>query len=96
MCSGAGLTATIHAGLVPTSPDAAAFGPAFLEHRLTDGDDYELILAVPPGHESLFFSACAELAVTKIGVFSAGVPGVTVLDEAGAVMTFVKSGWRHF
>ncbi len=49
MCKGAGLGAVIHAGLVPTSPQAAAFGPAVLESRLTDGDDYELLLAVPPG-----------------------------------------------
>jgi thiamine-monophosphate kinase len=96
MCAGANLAATIHAGLVPTSPAAAAFGPGYLEHRLTDGDDYELILAVPPAHESLFFVACADLAVTKIGTFSARPAGLTVLDESGAPMTFQKSGWRHF
>jgi len=96
MCAGAGLAATIHAPLVPTSPAAAAFGPDYLEHRLTDGDDYELILAVPPARESLFFVACADLAVTKIGTFAPGPAVVTVLDESGTAMTFQKSGWRHF
>jgi thiamine-monophosphate kinase len=96
MCKGAGLAAIIHAALVPASPQAAAFGAAALDSRLTDGDDYELLLAVPAAKAAALKTACGELPVTKIGAFSNGPASVTVLDTAGAPMTFAKQGWRHF
>jgi thiamine-monophosphate kinase len=95
LCAGAGLSAVIEASLVPTSPQAAAFGPDYLEARLTDGDDYELLLAVPPAQEQALLTACGTLRVTKIGSFQPG-SGVQVLDEAGAPLTFSRPGWRHF
>jgi thiamine-monophosphate kinase len=95
MCKGAGLGAVIYAGLVPASGPAAAMGLAMLESRLTDGDDYELLLAVPPGNEGALKAACLDLPVTKIGVFEPGSV-VRVMNDAGAVMEFEKTGWRHF
>lgn len=95
MCRGAGLSAVIRAGLVPASPQAAAFGPAFLESRMTDGDDYELLLAVPPGNGDALQAACGDLKITRIGAFQAG-SGVQVLSDTGAEMKFKKPGWRHF
>ena len=95
MCKGAGLGATIRAGLVPTSPQAAAFGSAVLESRLTDGDDYELLLAVSPANREALKAACGDLQITQIGTFAPG-EGVRVLDDAGAVMTFKHAGWQHF
>ena len=94
MCKGAGLSAVIRAGLVPVSP-AAACGEAALEARLTGGDDYELLLAVPPGQGEALKAACGDLRVTKIGMFQAG-NGVHVLNDSGAMMQFTKPGWRHF
>jgi thiamine-monophosphate kinase len=96
MCEGAGLAATVHAALVPASEEAAAYGDACLESRLTDGDDYELILAVPKARELALRAACGKLRVTKIGGFAAGMPTVTVLNDAGTPMIFSKSGWQHF
>ncbi len=95
MCKGAGLSAVIRAGLVPVSPAAAACGEAALEARLTGGDDYELLLAVPPGQGEALRAACGDLRVTKIGMFQAG-NGVHVLNDSGAMMQFTKPGWRHF
>ncbi len=95
MCKGAGLSAVIRAGLVPVSPAAAACGEAALEARLTGGDDYELLLAVPPGQGEALKAACGDLRVTKIGMFQAG-NGVHVLNDSGAMMQFTKPGWRHF
>ena len=95
MCKGAGLSAVIRAGLVPVSPAAAACGEAALEARLTGGDDYELLLAVPPGQGEALKAACDDLRVTKIGMFQAG-NGVHVLNDSGAMMQFTKPGWRHF
>jgi thiamine-monophosphate kinase len=95
MCKGAALGATIHAGRVPTSPQAAAFGPAALESRLTDGDDYELLLAVPPANRAALKAACGDLQITQIGIFEPG-EGLKVLDDAGAVLKFERGGWQHF
>ncbi|OYV32655.1 MAG: thiamine-phosphate kinase, partial [Acidocella sp. 20-61-6] len=95
MCRGAGLSAVLRAGLVPASAQAAALGGQMLETRLTGGDDYELLLAVPPGHGEALKAACGALKVTKIGVFQAG-EGVHVLDESGEMMKLSATGWNHF
>jgi thiamine-monophosphate kinase len=95
VCKASGLGAVIQAGRVPVSSAAAAFGPEYLEARLTEGDDYELLLAVPPGREAALLAACGALPVTRIGIFEPGA-GVRVLDDAGAPMAFARSGWRHF
>jgi thiamine-monophosphate kinase len=96
MCQGAGLAAIIHAALIPTSPEAAAQGDHHLEPRLTDGDDYELLLAVPPEQKGALHTACGALQITKIGLFSPGPPVATILDPAGNPLTFKKTGWQHF
>jgi thiamine-monophosphate kinase len=96
ICQQSAVAAEIFAHLVPASPQAALFGDALLEARLTDGDDYELLLAVPAENAEALRNACGALPVTKIGVFSAGEPRVEVLDRSGAKMQFSKSGWRHF
>jgi thiamine-monophosphate kinase len=96
ICKASGLAATIQAALVPASPQAAAFGEQYLESRLTDGDDYELVLSVPPAREAALLTACGSVPVTKIGTFHAGPPTVTVQDISGRPITFSKQGWRHF
>lgn len=94
MCKGARLSAVINAALVPASAAAAACGEAALETRLTGGDDYELLLAVPPGQGEVLKAACGGLRVTKIGMFQPG-EGVHVLNDAGAMLRFARPGWRH-
>lgn len=94
ICRESGLSAVIDAHAVPTSPQAAALGPAYLETRLTGGDDYELVLAVPPGNLSALYKACGDLPVTEIGVFQ---PGAGVVVQAGGeVLNLLSSGWKHF
>jgi len=95
LCKAANLGATLHAATIPTSPAAAALGPDYLESRLTGGDDYELLLAVPAANERALRTARGTLPLTKIGAFHPG-EAVTVLDEAGQPMTFTKQGWQHF
>jgi thiamine-monophosphate kinase len=96
ICKASGVAATIDECSIPISPAAAAFGRAMLETRLTDGDDYELVLAVPKGNEQTLLDACKDVPVTRIGVFHTGQPHVTVHDDAGQPVTFSKQGWRHF
>ncbi|WP_297371227.1 thiamine-phosphate kinase [Acidocella sp.] len=90
-----GLAATIQAAAIPTSPEAARFGDAALPERLTGGDDYELLLAVPPGHDAALRAACGAVPVTRIGQFTAG-QGVRVLGGDGADLPLPRTGWAHF
>ncbi len=96
ICKTSGVAARIEESLVPTSAEAAAFGREMLEARLTDGDDYELILAVPPENAAALRHACGSLRVTEIGVFLDGEPDVEVIGIDGAPIVFTKQGWRHF
>ena len=65
---------------------------------LAGGDDYELLLAVPPACENALrdASATAGIPVTRIGTFHSGAPEVTVLDGDGRPLDIAKGGWSHF
>lgn len=94
ICRESGVGAVIDAHKVPISPQAAALGPDYLETCLTGGDDYELVLAVPPEKVGLLHAACGTLRVTEIGVFRPGTDVQILLD--GRVLDSSLSGWRHF
>jgi thiamine-monophosphate kinase len=96
ICRASGVAAQIEAAKIPISAAAAAHGDTMLEARLTDGDDYELVLAVPKGHENALRTACGDVPVTRIGMFADGEPRVTVRDDVGQALIFSKQGWRHF
>ena len=97
LCHLAGLGARIEAARVPLSPAAAAAGPAWRKACLTGGDDYELLLAVPPSQAAALqqLAEAAGVAVTRIGVFVPG-EGVLALDEHGAPIVLDSPGWSHF
>ena len=97
LCRLSGLGARIHAPLVPLSPAAAAAGPDWLQTCVTGGDDYELLLAVPPGRTAALqdVAAAAEVQVTRIGSFMPGRE-VVLLDGQGARMALDRPGWSHF
>ena len=98
MCRASGLGAVIDAAAVPMSDAARAAGPQWLETRLTGGDDYELLLAVPPGREDALRAAAAKtgVPVTRIGRFHSGASGVMVLGPGGKPLALTKGGWSHF
>ncbi|GAN77096.1 thiamine-phosphate kinase [Acidisphaera rubrifaciens] len=106
LCRASGVSAEIDAGAVPAS--AAAFGvggqgdrTAWLATRLTGGDDYEIVMAVPPGRLAALRARAGALGipVTPIGVCRppgpGEPPGVTVLHD-GAALTLGPGGWSHF
>jgi thiamine-monophosphate kinase len=94
----AGLAAEIEAALVPLSDVARAAGPAWFATCLTGGDDYELLLAVPPAHDAALRQAAqaAGMPVTRIGNFHPGAPGVMVRDPNGRELPLNRPGWSHF
>jgi len=98
MCRASGVAARIAADSVPMSGAAQSVGPDWLETRLTGGDDYELLLAIPPSNEAalLAASSAAGIPVTRIGTFHSGAPEVMVLGPSGESLSFEKGGWSHF
>lgn len=89
ICRASGCGAEIVAALVPASGAARAAGDAWLARRLTGGDDYELLLAVPPDVTPPF-------PATRIGTFTAGAPEVGVLGPDGLPVALSSGGWSHF
>lgn len=98
LCRAGDLAAEIAAAAVPRSDAARAAGPNWMPTCLTGGDDYELLLVVPPAHEPALQEAtrAAGVPVTRIGHFLAGTPAVTVHGPDGQPMQFATGGWSHF
>ncbi len=96
ICRASGIAAEIDATAVPLSAPARAAG--MLERCLTGGDDYELLLAVPPEREPALLreAAAAGIPVTRIGRFLPGAPRVTVRAADGTKMPLQRGGWSHF
>lgn len=92
-----GVGARIDAASVPLSDAARQAGPDWLATCLTGGDDYELLLAVPPAHDDALRRAAAArgVAVTRIGRFDRTLSGVTVQGPSGETMAFARTGWSH-
>jgi thiamine-monophosphate kinase len=98
LCRAGGLGAEIDADAVPLSAAARAAGPEWLATCLTGGDDYELLLAVPPDREPALKAAGAATGtpVTHIGRFVAGEPKLVVRTADGAPLRIEQPGWSHF
>ena len=94
LCRASGLRAEIDAGLVPMSDAARAAGAGWLETRLTGGDDYELLLAVPTEQEAAL--TAQDIPVTRIGTFHSGSAEVMVRGASEEILAFDKGGWSHF
>ncbi len=98
ICRASSVIAEIEAAKVPLSSQARAAGPEWLSACLTGGDDYELLLAVPPAREAALQQAAqaAGVAVTRIGAFRSGPPEVVVRGADGQPMSLARGGWSHF
>lgn len=101
-----GLSVTIRAADVPLSEAAQAAGSAWLETCLTGGDDYEILMAIPPERElalqshGVLQTQHGPVTMTRIGAFRPttgphGRPNVQVVDALGAPMVFSQGGWSH-
>jgi thiamine-monophosphate kinase len=73
-------------------------GRSPLEHALGDGEDFELVLAMPPGAARALVQAAAhpplELPVTIIGEVTAQ-PGLLAEDDAGERRPLEPRGYVH-
>jgi thiamine-monophosphate kinase len=101
LCRVSGVTATIEAARVPLSDGARAAlarEPALIEMILTGGDDYEVLASVAPDKlASLRDQASAKgVAITEIGIVSAGDTEPRVLDRHGQTLAFTRPSFSHF
>jgi len=98
ICRHSVLQGEIEAALVPLSAPARAAGADWLPTILTGGDDYEVLMSVPPDRAPALtaVAARADIALTRIGRLSAGPAEVRVLDATGAEMSLPRGGWSHF
>ena len=93
--------AVLHADAVPVAADARrlaeklADGSTPLDHALGDGEDFELILAVPP-HEAqrMLAEQPLHVSLTDIGEFVAE-PGLWLQETGVGRRPFVPRGWQH-
>jgi thiamine-monophosphate kinase len=93
--------AVIDADAVPTA-DAAhrlaagrADGSTALDHALADGEDFELILAVPAEEaKKIIAEQPLDVPIADIGEFIAE-PGLWLRDRAGVRHPIAPQGWEH-
>ncbi|MCP3139550.1 thiamine-phosphate kinase [Pyxidicoccus xibeiensis] len=94
LCAASRVRATLELASLPmTSTVRRLIGP---EGALAGGEDYELLLAVPPGRSRAFERACARAqhVVTRIGALSEG-KGWVARDMTGRVLP-PPAGFDHF
>lgn len=98
LCRAGGLAAEIEVERLPLSDAARQAGPEWLPTILSGGDDYELLLAVPPPQEAALQRAAQDAGcpVTRIGRFRSGPPGVMVRGPNGEPVALARGGWSHF
>jgi thiamine-monophosphate kinase len=93
--------AVLRADAVPLAEDARrlaaklADGSSALDHALGDGEDFELILAVPPREAGrMIAQQPLDVPVCEIGEFVAE-PGLWIQDADGLRRPLTPRGWQH-
>ena len=71
--------------------------PGLIATAITGGDDYELLLAVPPDRVAAVLDAARQsgTAIAEIGAF-VQESGLTFLDRDNRPLAFEKAGFTHF
>ena len=98
ICRHSGLGAEVEAARVPLSAPARAAGPDWMATILTGGDDYEVLMTLPPDHADAMRAEAhrAGIPITRIGRMVPGLSTVCVLDSTGAPIPLGPGGWSHF
>ncbi|CAK7193503.1 Thiamine-monophosphate kinase [Commensalibacter sp. Nvir] len=89
--------AYIEVDRIPFSRQALKLKHDYLETCLTGGDDYELLLSIPPMFEekALISSERSGIPLTKIGWCTKEPEVVIFKDHFGNSLHFEKTGWSH-
>jgi thiamine-monophosphate kinase len=96
-----GCGAVLDAAVIPIADAARRLaalrgdGSTPLDHALSDGEDFELILAVPPAEaERMLSRQPLEVPLTAIGRFVER-PGLWLADRDGELQPFEPRGYQH-
>lgn len=100
MCAASNCGAQVAVASVPLSDavaDLVAADPSLISTVITGGDDYELLLAVPPDRVTAVLNAARECgtSIAEIGGF-VQESGLTFLDRDNRPLAFEKAGFTHF
>jgi thiamine-monophosphate kinase len=98
ICRQSGVGAEIALAALPLSEAARGHGERAVSAALSGGDDYELLLAVPPEAGAALQEAGRAHGVpfSRIGRFVAGTPEVRVLGPDGTPVALARQGFSHF
>ncbi len=72
---------------------AAQDGRSAREHALGDGEDFELLVALPPDTAA---DTCRQLGLLRLGEFTAGAGRVRLRQADGVEQELPVRGWEHF
>lgn len=95
LCEASDVGAVVELARLPLGPEVARLEDAAL-FALQGGEDYELLLAVPPRRAAAFERACARRSerVTRVGQLTTG-RGITLQSPTGEPVR-VPAGFDHF
>jgi thiamine-monophosphate kinase len=101
LCRASGLAGVIVLADVPQSAAARRLVGDDDAPRIrlaTGGDDYEVLMAVPPDRLAAVMAeaAAAGIPLTEIGIVRDGPPGLDVIGANGLPVRVDRSGWDHF
>jgi thiamine-monophosphate kinase len=95
LCEASGVGAIVEAEAVPISIAAKLTGEAALDHALSDGEDFELLIAVALEDAArLLADAPVACGLTRIGEMIAG-SGVSLRLGDGSITPLEAKGYQH-
>ena len=96
LCRASGVGAVIEAAGVPVHDDAASLSPDDpLAAALADGEDYELLFALPGEQaDDIIARAIFDTPVTRIGRIQADC-AVRIVRDRGCCEDLTADGWEH-
>jgi thiamine-monophosphate kinase len=105
LCRESGVGATVAEASIPVSDAAreaaAESGRPPVEHALADGEDFELLLALPPGvweafarHIAGSMAPAGLAAFTRIGALTAGTE-LRIVGPGGQIRPLDPKGFQH-
>ena len=101
ICHAGGVGAEIDAAAVPLSSAARHLtrsDPQLLLAALTGGDDYEILVTIPPEKADAFRRSAEEagVPVTRIGRVTKGPGEPVLLDCGGRTIAMDRRSFQHF
>ena len=97
LCRESGVGAEIDAAAIPLSPEAALAGPEStpLGHALTDGEDFELLLTLPPELWSAFSAFLSSPRGAPVASGMAAFTAIGRITDSGSIIMRNPDGGRQ-